>query len=175
MNKHYALCSSNPVPDGPRVFETKWIIVRPHAHEHLNDHEIQEALDRHFRCDWGDPHYDLTEDDVAKMNAAFAAGEEVISSFEAPRPGPCPFYVITNAERTETRIESEWDDTPEQHERTKRFLVDLDALMKKHGLTIWKRTGPDGELRSLTFVGDGFYLDVSEAAAWLNAAEPDGE
>jgi hypothetical protein len=171
MTRHHHLSSSNPIPDGPRIFETKRIYVRPLAQQALDDQEIQEALDRHFRCDWGDQLYDLTADDVAKMNAAFSAGEEVISWFEAPRPGPCPFYVVTNAERTETCIRSEWDDTPEEHERTKRFLVDLAALLKTHGLTLWERTFHTGEC-SHSFVGHGFFLVVSEAAAWLNAEEP---
>jgi hypothetical protein len=100
-SKHY-LSSSNPVPSGPRRFETGRVIVRPIALRDLTDYEIAEALERHFRCDWGDERYDLLEQDVAAMNAALAAGEKVISRFYAPRPGPCLFYVVTNAERTET-------------------------------------------------------------------------
>jgi hypothetical protein len=166
MNEKSYLLSSNPIPEGPRIFETKYIVVLPHAHADLEDPEIQEALDRHFRCDWGDP-ATLTEAAIARQNAGFVAGEEVVSAFEATRPGPCPFFVITDAERTETRIQSVRDDTPEERERTRRFLVDFAAVLKKHGLTIrehWYQ-------RDWTFLGDRFYLDLSAAAAWLDAEE----
>jgi hypothetical protein len=173
-SKHY-LSSSNPVPSGPRRFETGRIIVHPIALRDLTDDEIAEALERHFRCDWGDERYDLLEQEVAAMNAALAAGEKVVSRFEAPRPGPCPFYVVTNAERTETRVESEWDDTPEEQERTRRFLVDFAALLKKHELTIWKHSGTGCvcPAEPCLFRGEGFVLAVSEAADWVNAEEPD--
>jgi hypothetical protein len=173
MTKKHHLSSSNPVPSGPRRFETKRVVVRPLALQVLTAEEISEAIERHFRFDWGDD-YDLTSEDRARMDAAFAAGREVMSSFHAPRPGPCPFIVVTNAERMETRVESEWDDTPEEQERTKLFLLDFAALLKKHGLLIRQHSSPssDSFSRPCSFYGDGFVLDVAEAVDWLNAAEP---
>jgi hypothetical protein len=173
--RQYSL-SSNPIPEGPRKFETKRIVVMPHALQLLSEDEINEALERHFRCDWGDPEEMLAEDSV-RMNAAFAAGNQVVSAFDAPRPGPCPFYLVTNAERTETRVAMEWDDTPEEQERTRLLLMDLECLLKRHGLTIRRDACSlsDSSSGGWSFegIGFGYVLALSEVVDWLNAAEPE--
>jgi hypothetical protein len=98
-----------------------------------------------------------------------------VSAFDAPRPGPCPFYLVTNAERTETRIAMEWDDTPEEQERTRLLLTDLESLLQRHHLTIGHDSGymcgtcPGGGM----FEGRSFVLYLSEMVDWLNAAEPE--
>lgn len=174
MNKNPFPVSSNPMPEGPRKFQTQRTIVMPRALDQLHKTEIAEALERHFRCEWGDPD-SMTAEDSARMDARFSAGEEVISAFEAPRPGPCPFYLVTNAERTQTRIELEWDDTPEEQERTRLFLVDLDALLKKHRLTLrpCKDCGSNSPGWFLEGPGLRFDLYLSHVADWLNAEEPE--
>jgi hypothetical protein len=173
-DKHFHL-SSVPVPEGPRRFETHRVIVLPRALDELREEEIAEAVERHFRCDWGDPGL-LTAEDVADMDAKFLAGEQVTSVFEARRPGPCPLNVITNAERTETTVAMEWDDSPTQQELTRRFLGDLEALLKRHGLTL-QLNAKGGDLYSPDgwfFEGRGleYALPIWQVADWVDAAEP---
>jgi hypothetical protein len=146
----------------------------PHALQLLRQAEITEALERHYRCDWGAPD-EMLEEDSVRMNAAYADGDRVVSAFDAPRPGPCPFYLVTNAERTETRIAIEWDDTPEEQERTRLLLADLESLLQRHGLTIRQDCGYLCGTCSggATFEGKSFVLYLSEVVDWLNAAEPE--
>lgn len=74
------------------------IVATPNALEHVAHSEIQNALTRHIRGDWGT----LDAEDLESNDRALVSGGRLFSSYLSPQN--VKFWIITEADRSATTI-----------------------------------------------------------------------
>ena len=82
----------------PPKFEAGQIVSTPKALECVDRKEIQQALKRHLKGDWGDLH----EDDKEANDLALESGDRLLSAYES-KSGET-FWIITEADRSVTTV-----------------------------------------------------------------------
>ena len=83
-----------------KPFELGNVFICTHVCATVPQEEIDEALERHRRCDWG---IELDSDERAKNDAALKNGKEVISLFVSKECGK-DIYIETSGDRKTTRV-----------------------------------------------------------------------
>ena len=79
-------------------FDLGIIVVTPAAEECIDRPDIDEALGRHARGDWGD----LNPDDCRQNELALREGSRLLSAYSDRRD--TRFWIITEADRSVTTI-----------------------------------------------------------------------
>lgn len=78
--------------------ETGRLVATPNALDSLNVFDVQEALERHINCDWGD----VSPADWCSNNAAVKNGLRIRSAYKDS--ADTKFWIITEADRSYTTI-----------------------------------------------------------------------
>jgi hypothetical protein len=84
---------------GEGRFPLGHLVITPGALERLTAGEIQLALNRHARGDWGE----LPEEDAAENQRALEQGYRLFSAYRS-EDRKTRFYVITEADRSVTTV-----------------------------------------------------------------------
>jgi len=74
------------------------LVATPAAIDRLTNHDIQKALDRHLRGDWGD----LGEEDRAENELSLKQGLRLFSVYHGANG--VKFYIITEHDRSITTV-----------------------------------------------------------------------
>jgi hypothetical protein len=82
---------------GPK-FEFGQLYATPNALNQIPNDEIQTALTRHSRGDWGD----VCEEDSAANDQALVKERRLLSAYNTP--GGVKFWIITEADRSVTTV-----------------------------------------------------------------------
>jgi len=83
---------------GPERFPLGQLVATPNALRLVSQADIQTALTRHVRGDWGD----LDAHDTRANNQALEHGGRLLSAYNAAN-GTC-FWIITEADRSATTV-----------------------------------------------------------------------
>jgi hypothetical protein len=79
-------------------FQAGQMVITPNALRRLHPEDVQSALSRHLRGDWGD----VTEDDRAENELSLKEGFRLFSVYH-DREGK-KFWVITESDRSSTCV-----------------------------------------------------------------------
>lgn len=85
------------------------MLATPAVIKAVPDQEIQDALDRHFACDWGD----LCDEDRQANMRALSDGSRLLSAYHST--AGVKFWVITEARNDQGKRESTTVLLPEEY------------------------------------------------------------
>ena len=81
-----------------RLFHLGMLVITSNASATLNPEDVQRAIGRHRRCDWGN----LCPEDMRENERALHTEGRLFSTY-ADRTGT-KFYIITEADRSATTV-----------------------------------------------------------------------